>query len=319
MRPTGEFKLPFHLRSAFRQAVKLEWITLAYLFSVIIVMILVTGNSQAMKTAWLEDVLSTLPAVAFLVASRYFEKPGNKRFPYGFHRVYSIAFLAGSLALFAMGCFLAIDSSIALIKMERPTIGSVFIFGKQIWMGWIMILVLCYSAFPSIWLGYKKMPLAKKIHNKILFTDAETQKADYQTAFAAIIGIIGVGLGFWWMDALAALAISVSVILDGVRNLKNAVSDLMDRSPMDVSSSKPDELVQEIIETVAEFPWVEQVRVRFREEGMVYFGEVYVIAKPVLHLDELIMEAQDHLKNFHWKIHDISIMPVRDFDQMSED
>jgi len=118
------------------------------------------GSSQAMKTAWLEDALGTLPAIAFLVASRYFEKPASKQFPYGFHRVFSIAFLTGSVALFSMGCFLAIDSSISLIKMGRPTIGSIFIFDNQIWMGWIMILALCYSSFPDMWLVYKKLPLA---------------------------------------------------------------------------------------------------------------------------------------------------------------
>ena len=319
MRPTQEFKLPINLRLSFKRAVKLEWITLGYLVSVILLMNLVMGSSQAMKTAWLEDALSTLPSIAFLIASRFFERPGNKRFPYGFHRVYSIAFLAGSLALFSIGSFLAIDSLISLIKLERPTIGSIFIFGHQIWMGWIMILVLCYSAFPAMWLGYKKMPLAKKIHNKILYTDADTQKADYQTAFAAMVGIIGVGLGFWWMDSLAALFISVSVIKDGVSNLKNAVFDLMDRSPMDVTNSHPDELVEDIIEVMAALTWVEQVKVRFREQGMVYFGEVYVIAKPVLNLEELIKEAQDNLQEFHWKIHDISIMPVKDFGQMIEE
>lgn len=117
-----------------------------------------------------------------------------------------------------------------------------------------MILVLGYCAFPAMWLGYKKMPLAKKIHNKILYTDADTQKADYQMAFAAIVGILGVGLGFWWMDSLPALFISVSVIKDGVSNLKNTVFDRMDRSPMDVTNSHPDELVKDIIEVILAFP-----------------------------------------------------------------
>ena len=315
MRTTADFRLPFRLRSTLRQAIKLEWITIGYLISVIIVMNLVMGSSQAMKTAWLEDALSTLPAIAFLIASRYFEKPANKRFPYGFHRVFSIAFLTGSVALFSMGCYLAVDSSISLINMERPTIGSVFIFDEQIWMGWVMIVALCYSAFPAMWLGYKKMPLAKKMHNKILFTDANTQKADYQTAFAAVAGIIGVGLGFWWMDSLAALLISVSVIKDGLENLKNAVSDLMDRSPSDVTGSTPDGLIDEIRELASEWPWAEKIMVRFREQGQVYFGEVYVVAKQVANLEELLTESQKQLLDYHWKIHDVTIMIVKDFEQ----
>lgn len=314
MRRTSDFKMPFRLRSTLKEAIHLEWITIGYLISVIIIMNIVMGSSQAMKTAWLEDALSTLPAIAFLVASRYFEKPASKQFPYGFHRVFSIAFLTGSVALFSMGCFLAIDSSISLIKMERPTIGSIFIFGKQIWMGWIMILALCYSAFPSMWLGYKKMPLAKKMHNKILFTDADTQKADYQTALAAMAGILGVGLGFWWMDSLAALLISLSIIKDGITNLKNAVADLMDRSPMDVTGDKPDGLVDEIRELAAQWPWAEEIMVRFREQGQVYFGEVYVIPKQVPNLEALIEEGQRQLLDYHWKIHDVTIMVVKDFE-----
>lgn len=68
------------------------------------------------------------------------------------------------------------------------------------------------------------------------------------------------------------------MILDGVKNLKHAVSDLMDRSPMDVSSTRPDYLIQEKFDVLAELPWVEEVRIRFRELGMVYFGDDYVIA-----------------------------------------
>ena len=37
--------------------------------SVIILINLVMGSSQAMKTAWLEDALSTLPSIAFFIAS----------------------------------------------------------------------------------------------------------------------------------------------------------------------------------------------------------------------------------------------------------
>ena len=68
-----------------------------------------------------------------------------------------------------------------------------------------------------------------------------------------------------------------------------------------------------------DLPWVEEVKVRFREQGMVFFGEVYVVTKTVQHLEALIKEAQDNLQEFHWKIHDVCIMVVKDFDQMREE
>lgn len=318
MKKTEDFELPAALQTQFDKAKKLEWITIGYLITVIILMYMVMGSSQAMKTAWLEDALSTLPSISFLIASSNYYKKPTKTFPYGFHRAFSIAFLAGSLALFSMGCYLIIDSSMSLIKQEHATIGILSVFGKHIWMGWIMILALVYSALPAIYLGYKKLPIAKKIHNKILFTDADTQKADYMTAFAAMAGILGVGLGYWWADPLAALFISFSVIKDGYKNLKNAINDLMDRRPVKIDKKEQDELVEEIQKFVTSWDWVEQARVRFREHGQVYFGEIMVICKDGINIPKQIETGIQQLSSYHWKIYDVTIMPVERFPENYE-
>lgn len=304
------YELPENLRPILKKAKKLEWITVAYLCTVVVLMYVVMGSSQAMKTAWLEDTLSLLPAIAFLIASHIYDRPRNKTFQYGYHRVFSIAFLTGSVALFSMGAYLCIDSTISLIRHERPTIGTMVFFGEQLWMGWIMIVVLIYSSFPAMLLGFRKMPLAEKLHNKILYTDAEAQKADYMTAFAAIAGILGVGAGFWWADATTALFISVSVIKDGYKNLASAVEDLMDRQPVRISDRKKDRLIDEIAIEVASWDWVKDSEVRFREHGQVYFGEVYVIPRQDTVFGSQFEEGVSHIKALHWKIHDVTIMPV---------
>lgn len=301
------FELPLRLKKDFKKATTLEWITMGYLVSVVILMYLVMGSSQAMKTAWLEDSLSILPSISFLIASRIYNRPPTKKFSYGFHRVFSIAYLAGSLALFAMGLFLVIDSTIALVTVEKPTIGAIEIFGVQMWMGWLMILALLYSALPAMWLGFKKLPLAKNLHNKILYVDATTQKADYLTAFAAILGVLGIGLGLWWADALMAIFISVSIIKDGFTNTADAIKDLMDRTPEKLSKHEEDPLVQEIREAVSSWPWVAEARVRFREQGQVYFGEVQLVPNTTLDLPQHIQQGITSLRDYHWKIYDVSI------------
>ncbi|CAH8283473.1 cation diffusion facilitator family transporter [Mariniflexile fucanivorans] len=307
---THTFELPPHLKKALKKATFLEKVTVVYLISVIVVMFLVMGSSQAMKTAWLEDLLSIVPSIAFLVSTRIYNRPANKKFPYGYHRVFSIAFLTGSLALFGMGMFLIVDSSISLISGERPTIGSTMIFGKQIWLGWFMIIALLYSAIPAMILGHKKQKPAKDLHNKILHTDATTQKADYMTAGTAILGIIGVGYGLWWFDAIMAILISISVIKDGYNNLTNAITDLMDRVPYKIGSQIVDPLLEEIEKTIAYWSWVEGFEIRFREHGQVYFGEIKVLTSED-NVEELITEGIKELKQLHWKIHDITIMQVK--------
>ncbi len=312
------FELPEDLKKKLKKAKKLEWVTLVYLASVVVLMYLVMGSSQAMKTAWLEDALSMVPAISFLIASRIYNKKPTQKFQYGFHRVFSIAFLTGSIALFGMGLFLLVDSTITLIKAEHPTIGTVMLFGHQIWMGWIMIAALVYSSLPAMYLGYKKLPLAKKLHNKILFTDANAQKADYMTGFAAMAGILGLGMGWWWADASAALFISFSVLKDGYTNLKDAAQDLMDRKPVHIKDEKPDELLENTENFVKSWDWVKDAKVRFREEGQVYFGDVQVIAKPGADISKSIEEGLEKLHQFHWKIYDVTIMPVKKIKVYSE-
>ncbi len=152
--------------------------------------------------------------------------------------------------------------------------------------------------------------MQKNLHNKILYTDANTQKADYTTAFAAMLGITGLAFGLWWADSAAALFISLSVLKDGYTNLKTAVLDLMDRHPVHVDTQENDELVEGIKGKVNTWDWVKEADVRFREQGQVYFGEVFIVPKSGADITNEIEKGLKALENYHWKIYQVSIMPV---------
>lgn len=309
-----QFELPGTLKPVLQKARKTEWITIVYIITVIVVMYAAMGSSQAMKTAWLEDALGLVSPVSFLIASKIYDKKPNAIFPYGYHRVFGIAFLTGALALFGMGAFLLIDSAVNLIKAEHPTIGSIMVFGRQVWLGWLMILALLYSSVPAMILGFKKLPMAKKLHNKILFTDASTQKADYMTAFAAMAGIIGIGAGWWWADSVTAIIISVSVLNDGYSGLKTAVLDLMDRRPAHTQDNKKDELADEAVTIVKSWPWVKDAKARFREHGQVFFGEVFIVVQNGYTPPDT-EESLTHIKQHHWKLHDVVLVIVKQLPQ----
>ena len=68
MRPVRGSELPPPRRPAYRRAVVLQWVSLGYQLSVIVLMYLVMGSSQAMRAAWLEDVITLAPPAAFLVS-----------------------------------------------------------------------------------------------------------------------------------------------------------------------------------------------------------------------------------------------------------
>lgn len=304
-------ELPPDKHDIHSKAVKLEWLTIAYLISAVFFIYLTLGSSQAMKTAWFEDMLSLIPPIAFLVAARYRHRPASEEFPYGYHRSVSIAYLCAALSLFAMGLFLLYDSIMALISFEHPSIGTVQLFGHQIWLGWLMLLALLYSAIPAAIIGRKKLPLARELHDKVLYGDATMNKADWLTAGAAMVGVLGIGVGLWWADAVAAAFISLDILHDGLKNLKAVVADLMDSRPTTVDDKATDPLPARAETELEKLRWVRSATARFREEGHIYNGEIFIIPTSDDGLTAKLGEAQEALKKIDWRIGDVVLVPIQ--------
>lgn len=317
MKIAQAFDLPKHLAKDAKKARRLSWITIAYLVSVSIVMYAVMGSSQAMKTAWLEDILSLVPPVVFLGASRIAHRKPNRRFPYGYHRAVSIAFLCASLALLAMGAWLLVDAILKLATADRTSIGGVTLFGHTFWLGWLMLPALAYSAVPAMLLGRAKLPIASRLHDKVLHTDADMNKADWKTATAAMAGVLGVGIGWWWADAVAAGVISLSIVHDGLRNLRAVITDLIDESPRAVGDESFDPVPRKLLRHLESYPWVREARVRLREEGHIYAGEGYVVVSEAKDLVAKLAKATEECRALHWRLQDLVLVPVDRFDDDS--
>jgi cation diffusion facilitator family transporter len=310
------FELPPEKEPAYRRAIRLEWITIGYLITAIAAIYLTLGNSQAMKTAWIEDMLSLVPPTVFLIASRIRNRPPNRTFPYGFHRVVSIAYLAAALALFLLGAILLVDALMKLAAAEHPSIGTVELFGHQVWLGWLMELALVYSAVPAIVLGRMKLPLARTLHDKVLFADAKMNKADWLTAVAAMGGVLGIGLGLWWADAVAAALISMDILHDGWVNLRTVVTDLMDKRPTTVDDAAVDPLTARVENEMQRLGWVREARARLREQGHVYFGEVFVVPRNgTVDLVDRLEEAHERLQALDWRLHDVVVAPTPEIEE----
>jgi cation diffusion facilitator family transporter len=318
VRTTGHFELPPDKARAYNRAIRLEWITVGYLITAIFFLYITLGASQAMKAAWIEDILSLVPPLAFLVASRIRLRSPNERFAFGFHKAVTIAYLVAALALFTMGLFILYDSISKLVAFEHPPIGIVQPWGEPIWLGWLMLPALAYSAIPAVILGRLKHPLAHELHDKVLFADAQMNKADWLTAVAAMIGVIGIGLGLWWLDSLAAIVISLDITHDGVKNLRAATADLMNARPTLVDDSAQDPLPERLHTEVLQMSWVRDVAVRVREEGHVFFADILVVPTTAEDLPEKMRRAERELKKIDWRLHDIMIMPVERIESAGE-
>jgi cation diffusion facilitator family transporter len=305
------FELPPDKAALHRRAVRLEWWTIIFFCAAVALLAVTLGQSQAMKAAWIEDMLGLVPPAAFLIAARYRDRAPNERFPYGYHRSVSVAFLAGSVALLGLGGYVVYDSAVRLIARERAPIGLIEVFGQRFWLGWLMIAVLFVTMVPAILLGRAKQRIARQLHDKVLFADAEMNRADWLTASAAILGVVGIGVGLWWADAAAALIIGGDIVRDGVRTTRGAVANLMDNKPRVVDGSRDHALPRELLAAVRDHDWIADACLRLREEGHVFVGELIVVPREGTdRLVERLENLQKFTRDFDWRIHDLVVAPV---------
>lgn len=304
------FELPPDKQALHRKARRLEWMTIAYLISATGLLYLTIGQSQAGKAAMIEDALSLTPPIAWLVAARFRDKPPDERHPWGFHRGVTLAYLASAVALLLFGSFILIESTFKLVTAEHPPMGVIEVFGEQIWLGWVMLPALAWSAIPAVLLGRAKMPLSAELHDKVLYADAKMNKADWMTATAAAVGVIGIGFGLWWADAVAAIAISLDIVRDGWTNLRRAGRDVIDTRPSTYDGSDPHPLVGRIEETLCDLDWVRGAQARLREEGHVFTGEALVIPRDGEDLVERLEDAARRLVELDWRFYDVVVVPV---------
>lgn len=146
--------------AALRKAVRWQVFTICYTIATIFVVAQVMGSSQAMKTTWVEDLLSLVPQVAFPVSLGFIHRAPTKKHPYGYHRAMGGGHLAAGISLLR---------------------------GQTIWFGWLMVgVMLLIVVGPAFLYGPAKKKLAPVLHNKLLSADADMATADWHTNAATL-------------------------------------------------------------------------------------------------------------------------------------
>ena len=135
-------------------------------------------------------------------------------------------------------------------------------------------------------------------------------KADWTTTVASIVGVLGVGLGFWWLDGAAALFISLGIIWDGYRNARAAVFDLIDQRARTHDDAEVHPLAEQIARSLERQSWVREAGVRMRDMGQVFHVEAFVVPRRDRVSTAKIDAARRAIAELDWKMQDVSIVVV---------
>jgi cation diffusion facilitator family transporter len=293
------------------KARRLEWWSIGYVCSCVAVLALVMSGSQALMTEMIEDALSLVAPILFLIVDRISARAPDATYPFGYERAGNAGYLGAALALFATGLFLFADGALKLAEAERPSIGGIAVMSHVVWTGWLAIAALLWCAIPAWFLGQAKRRLAQKINDKGLLADAETNTANWQSAGAAIIGILGVAAGFWWADAVAAVFISFEIIRSGWSEVRTALADIVDRRPQLFGEADHDPLPEKLTQFLCEQDWVADAVVRVREKGREFLAEAVVIPKMEDISVARIDEASEAAETLDPRLAHVAVVPTR--------
>ncbi|MDY6993406.1 MAG: cation diffusion facilitator family transporter, partial [Pseudomonadota bacterium] len=187
------------------------------LLAIIKVMLGILGRSQALIADGLHSLSDLISDGVVLLASKYSNQEADEEHPYGHARFETLAtvVVGALLVMLAIGMF--IDATRRLLMPElllQPT--------------YLSLIAALLSIFIKEWLYQYTVYVAKQVRSQMLRANAWHHRSDAISSIIVFIGIAGTLIGFPWLDALAAMGVSLMIAHIGWSLGKPCVNELLD-------------------------------------------------------------------------------------------
>lgn len=201
----------------------------------------IVGQSTAMIADAAHSLSDLITDVVVIVFVRISHKPKDKTHDYGHGKFETFATLLIGMILLAVGAGIAWNGVMTIVSVVR---------GETLPSPGILALVAALISIISKEILYWYTIIhARKLKSDALTANAWHHRSDGLTSIATTIGIGGaIFLGAKWtiLDPLAALFVSIFIIIMAFKLMKPCVDELMEKS-------LPDEIENEIVSIVESF------------------------------------------------------------------
>ncbi|MDP1882001.1 MAG: cation diffusion facilitator family transporter, partial [Bradyrhizobium sp.] len=235
-------------------------------------------GSLALISDALHSVIDMVATIITWAVVRVSDQPADAEHHYGHGKFESLSALGITALLYVLAGGILVESWSRLSEgAPPPTISA------------IPFIVLVIEIAVNFWRARALHRAARDTRSQALAADALHFASDMFGSFAVIAGLILAGLGFWWGDAAAAIAVALIIGLLGVKMTRATVETLLDRAPDGVS-----ETALTAIRTVPGVVDVERVRVRM--VGSTHFIDAIVQVPrtyPIDRVEEIKRMAQN--------------------------
>ncbi|MBD6615080.1 cation transporter [Komarekiella sp. 'clone 1'] len=176
-----------------------------------------TGSLSLLADA-LHSVTDSANNILGLVASKFSSPQPDREHPYGHHKFEAVGAL-GIAAFLGIACFEILQGAIErIIKGGEPVRISL----PELWL---LLIVLGVNIF----VAFYERSVGKRVGSLILIADATHTMSDIWVTISVIGGLIGVWLGYQWMDIVLAFPVALLVFWSGWSVLKENLPWLVDQ------------------------------------------------------------------------------------------
>ncbi|MBN3905813.1 MAG: cation transporter [Nostoc sp. NMS1] len=177
-----------------------------------------TGSLSLLADA-LHSVTDSANNVLGLVASKFSSPQPDREHPYGHSKFEAVGAL-GIASFLGIACFEILQGAI-----ERILKGG----GEPVRISppelWLLLIVLGVNIF----VAFYERAVGKRVGSSILIADATHTMSDIWVTISVIAGLIGVWLGYQWMDLVLAFPVALLVFWSGWSVLKENLPWLVDQ------------------------------------------------------------------------------------------
>lgn len=202
-------------RRAVNRAVAVSAVGLALTGGIELVIAIFTGSVALLGDALhnLADVsTSAVVFFGFYISKRH----ASQSYPYGYERAEDLAGLGIAIVIWSSAVFAGYQSYEKLISQAGTS-------NLVVGMAAALLGVLGNYAVSR----YKAI-VARRIHSVTLAAEATHSWLDMVSSLGALIGLIGVGLGFRWADPIAGFAVTLFICRVGYEVTRQISRHLMD-------------------------------------------------------------------------------------------
>ncbi|MBC1242098.1 cation diffusion facilitator family transporter [Nostoc sp. 2RC] len=176
-----------------------------------------TGSLSLLADA-LHSVTDSANNVLGLIASKFSSPHPDREHPYGHSKFEAVGAL-GIAAFLGIACFEILQGAIErilkggeLVKISLPEL-------------WLLLIVLGINIF----VAFYERAVGRRVGSPILIADATHTMSDIWVTISVIGGLIGVWLGYQWMDVVLAFPVALLVFWSGWSVLKENLPWLVDQ------------------------------------------------------------------------------------------